>query len=267
MNRINEKFSHLKSNQQKALITFVTAGDPDAETTVKIIDGMEEAGTDIVEIGIPYSDPLADGPTIQSSSIRALKNGIKIPIIMDMVKEIRKYSEIPLVFLVYYNSIFKYGMDEFLEESKRSGIDGIIIPDLPMEERNEISEMMRKKDIILIPLVAPTSRERVRDIVKNADGFVYCVSINGVTGAREKIGTDLKSYMDSVASFTNIPRAIGFGISNAAMIREVKDYCDGVIVGSAIINVISKYDDNSEMLENLKKFVSDLKSGLSEVKI
>ncbi len=267
MNRINEKFAHLKSNGQKALITFITAGDPDAETTVKAIKGMEEAGADIVEIGIPYSDPLADGPTIQESSMRALKNGIKIPIIMEMVKKARQMSEVPLVFLAYYNSIFKYGVEKFLEESSKAGIDGIIIPDLPIEERSEISNLMNKNGIILIPLVAPTSRERIRAIVENADGFVYCVSVNGVTGAREKIGTDLKSYMNTVAHFTNVPRALGFGISSASMIKEVKDYCEGVIVGSAIINAMTRFQDRGEMLENLKAFVSELKNGLSEVKI
>jgi tryptophan synthase alpha chain len=267
MNGINEKFSSLKRNKQKALITFITAGDPDAETTVKAIKSMEEAGADIIEIGIPYSDPLADGPTIQASSTRALKNGIKIPIIMDMVKKARKISEVPLVFLVYYNSIFKYGIEKFLEESSKAGISGIIIPDLPLEERAGISDLMGKKGMILIPLVAPTSRERIRAIVEHADGFVYCVSVNGVTGAREKIGTDLKSYMNTIAQFTDVPRALGFGISSAAMVREVKDYCDGVIVGSAIINVMTKFEDRDEMLENLKKFVSELKNGLSEVRI
>lgn len=262
MNRINEKFSSLKSKKKKALITFITAGDPDLESTVEAIKTMENAGADIIEIGIPYSDPLADGPTIQASSTRALKNGTKISGIMQSMKKARESTGIPLAFLTYYNSIFKYGLDRFFDESKDSGVDGIIIPDLPVEEREGISEMMSKRGIILIPLVAPTSHKRIRSIVQNADGFVYCVSVAGVTGAREKIGTDLKSYMDAVAKFTDLPKVIGFGISNADMIKSVKEYCDGVVVGSAIINVMSKFENKSEMLENLGKFVSELKSGL-----
>ena len=262
MNRIEEKFLSLKSQGKKALITFLTAGDPDLETTMEAVLTMKNAGADIIEIGIPYSDPLADGPTIQASSTRALRNGTRIPKIIEIIKKIRKRTDIPLVFLVYYNSIFKYGTEKFVVESREAGIDGIIIPDLPIEERTEISDLMNENGVILIPLVAPTSHKRIKAIVQNARGFVYCVSIAGVTGVRSEIGTDLKSYMATVARFTHIPRAIGFGISGPAMIEKVKPYCEGVIVGSAIVNKMAAAKSKEELIDNVKKIVSELKAAL-----
>jgi tryptophan synthase alpha chain len=262
MNRIDKKFEALKGERHKALITFITAGDPDIETTYDIVLALEEAGADIIELGIPYSDPLADGPTIQASSQRALNKGVKIPDIMKIVEKIRLKSDIPLVYLVYYNSIFKYGIQKFLKESKDVGIDGLIIPDLPIEERKDILEEADKYDIYLIPLVAPTSKERIKLITENGKGFVYCVSITGVTGAREDIETDIEEYMKTVSQYTNMPKAIGFGISTPEMAKKLKDFSDGIIVGSALVERIAKGYNKSEMLQEVKSFVSSLKEVL-----
>jgi len=262
MNRIDKKFEVLKGEGHKALITFITAGDPDIETTYDIVLALEEAGSDIIELGIPYSDPLADGPTIQASSQRALNKGVKIPDIMKIVEKIRLKSDIPLVYLVYYNSIFKYGMQKFLEESKKAGVDGLIIPDLPLEERKDILKEADKYSIYLIPLVAPTSKERIKLITENGKGFVYCVSITGVTGARENIETDIEEYMKTVSQYTDMPKAIGFGISTPEMAKKLKDFSDGIIVGSAIVERIAKGYNKSEMLKEVKSFVSSLKEVL-----
>jgi tryptophan synthase alpha chain len=259
MNRIDLKFQELKQKGEKALISFVTAGDPDLNTTLEIVLAMEEAGADIIELGIPYSDPLADGPTIQASSNRALKNGAKIVKIMETVKSIREKTQIPLVYLAYYNSIFKYGMEKFLKQCSEFGIDGIIIPDLPIEERKDIINMGEKYGVNLIPLVAPTSKERIKNIVKDAKGFVYCVSVNGVTGARNGIATNIEGYMNEISEYTNIPKALGFGISSGAMAAEFKPYCDGIIVGSAVIKKIENETDKDHIILNVKKFIEELK--------
>ncbi|MGB9679926.1 MAG: tryptophan synthase subunit alpha [Thermoanaerobacteraceae bacterium] len=262
MNRIDDKFEALKTNGRKALITFITAGDPNLESTYNIVLALEEAGADIIELGIPYSDPLADGPTIQEASLRALKNNISIQDIMETAKKIRLKSHIPIVFLVYYNSIFKYGTERFLEDSYKSGIDGIIIPDLPLEERKEMLDEAAKRNIYLIPLIAPTSKDRIKKISQQGKGFLYCVTLTGVTGAREDITTNIKEYMDTVSQFTNLPRALGFGISTPEMAKQLKNYCEGIIIGSAIVERIAKSYNKSDMLKELKDFVSSVKEVL-----
>ncbi len=259
MNRIKKKFDLLRSKNEKALITFLTAGDPDIKTTSDMILVMEESGADIIEVGIPYSDPLADGPVIQDSSARSLRNGTKIKDVMNCVKEVRSKSDIPLAFLAYYNSIFKYGIERFISESLTIGVDGFIIPDLPIEEREELASKLRGTDISLIPLVAPTSKERIKRIVESADTFIYCVSVNGVTGIRDSISTDLKNYMEAIRQFTPLPRALGFGISNPSIVKNVKGLCEGVVVGSAIVNLISKSTDRAQ---EVKEFVSEMKGAL-----
>lgn len=262
MNRIDLKFNELKSKNEKAMISFVTAGDPDLETTKELVYAMEEAGSDIIELGVPYSDPIADGPTIQASSGRALSKGATIAKIMDTVKEIRVKTEIPLVYLVYYSSVFKYGIEKFIKNCSEAGIDGVIIPDLPVEERKDILEISDKYEVCLIPLIAPTSKERIKNIVSHASGFVYCVSTNGVTGARKEIKTNIKEYMDIVNEYTNIPKAIGFGISNAKMADELKKYCDGIIIGSAIVKKVAECKNKEEIIKNVKEFVSGVKEVL-----
>jgi tryptophan synthase alpha chain len=263
MNRLDKKFEILRKKNEKALIPFVTAGDPDLDTTVDLVLAMEQAGADIIEIGIPYSDPMADGIVIQQSSTRALKNGAKIPSIMNVVKDIRKKSQVPLVYLVYYNSVFKYGMEEFIMECSFVGVDGIIIPDLPIEERKDITDIADKYGVYLIPLVAPTSKDRIKKITHNGKGFVYCVSTTGVTGVRQEISTDIREYMDIVAKYTDMPRALGFGISNAKMAAKYKEYCDAFFVGSAVIKKIAAAANSKEAVEKAAKFVSDIKKAIS----
>lgn len=262
MNRIDLKFEALKKNNEKAMISFITAGDPDFLITEKLVYAMEEAGADIIELGIPYSDPIADGKAIQKSSARALKNGTTISGIMDTVKKIRENTEIPLVYLVYYNSVFKYGIERFIRECSKVGMDGLIIPDLPIEERNEILEIANKFEVALIPLVAPTSKDRIEKIAQRGSGFVYCISSNGVTGVRKDISTDIKSYMEMVSKATKLPKAIGFGISSAEMARELKAYCDGIIIGSAIVKKVHELENMEEVIENIKKFVREVKESL-----
>jgi tryptophan synthase alpha chain len=264
MNRIDLKFNELKEKKEKALITFITAGDPDRDTTVDLVVAMGKAGADIVELGIPYSDPVADGIVIQESSLRALKAGIKIGGIMDIVKDIRKQSAIPLLYLVYYNCIFKYGIERFMKECNESGIDGLIIPDLPLEERGEIVELANENNVSIIPMVAPTSEERVKNVLQHGRGFVYCVSTNGVTGTREQVATDLSGYMNLVKQYSEIPRAIGFGVSSPAMAKEFSKYGEGVIVGSAIIKLIAGAKDKIEAVSKVESFVKELKAAIVE---
>ncbi|WP_163192525.1 tryptophan synthase subunit alpha [Clostridium thermarum] len=260
MNRIKAKFEELRQRGEKALITFITAGDPCLSATMDLVLAMEDAGADIVELGIPYSDPLADGPIIQESSQRALKAGANIKNIMGLVQDIRKRSEIPLIYLVYYNSVFKYGVEKFFHEARDGGLDGIIIPDLPLEEREELYDLTEGYGISLIPLVAPTSKERIKEIVAGGSGFVYCVSSPGVTGIRQNIDTDVQSYMNLVSKYTKLPKALGFGISNADMVNEYKNYCDGIIVGSAIVKKIAECSQVCEAVEVAAVFAKELKS-------
>lgn len=262
MNRIEAKFQELKEKNEKAMIPFVTAGDPDLKTTIDLVYAMEKAGADIIELGVPYSDPIADGPTIQASSQRSLKNGTTIDKIMDTVKTIRINTEVPLVYLVYYNSVFKYGIERFIKECSESGIDGVIIPDLPIEERKDILAVSDKYNVCLIPLIAPTSKERIKNIVKNASGFIYCVSTNGVTGARNEIKTNLDEYMGIVSQYAEIPKALGFGISSAKMAEELKNYCDGIIIGSAIVKKAADSKGKDEIVKNVEGFVKEVKSVL-----
>lgn len=261
-NRIDAVFDSLRSRGKKALITYITAGDPDIETTAALIAEMERCGVDIIELGIPHSDPLADGPVIQRASARALNNGLKIADVMNMVSSIRRFTQIPLIYLVYYNPVFKYGIKRFVEEAYHAGIDGVIIPDLPLEERSEVLGVTKRYGVHLIPLVAPTSHERIPRIVEDAGGFVYCVSTTGVTGEREKIQTDIKAYMGEVSRYTDMPRAIGFGISNRDTVLRLKDHCEGIIVGSAIVSLMEKARDKEEMIESIRRFIKNIKEVL-----
>lgn len=263
MNRIVQKVNYLKLKNEKAFIPFVTGGDPDLDTTLKLVLTLEKAGADIIEIGIPYSDPMADGPVIQASSTRALVNGVKINHIMDTVRKIRKTTQIPLVYLLYYNSIFRYGDVNFFKQCKEVGVDGLIIPDLPLEERAEVIELADKYDICIIPMVAPTSKDRIPAITNLGKGFVYCVSVNGVTGTRQKLNTDIKEYMDLIKSYTDMPRGLGFGISNAKMAKAYAPYCEAIIVGSAIIKLVAEGGTQGEILKRVYDFTLDIKTAIN----
>lgn len=254
MNRIEAAFDRLKARKEKALIPFVTCGDLSIEDTADLVIEMEKSGANIVEIGVPFSDPLADGKAIQESYSRALKNGTKVKDVFRCVDIIRRSSEIPIILMVYFNVIFCRGVDSFLQETKKNGVDGIIIPDLPLEERKEIMESCENNGIYLIPLVAPTSKERIKSITQGTKGFVYCVSSNGTTGERNKLNEDINEYLAMVKDMVNIPICLGFGISSREVVRDVKDYCDGVIVGSAVVKrMVQSKEEVCLFLSELRK--------------
>lgn len=262
MNRIDKKFSELSEKNETALITFITAGVPDLDTTKDLVIEMEKSGADIVEIGIPNSRPIADGPVIAEASKRALEGGVKISKVMDMVSELRTQSEVPLVYLVYFNSVFVYGINRFLAKCAEIGIDGILIPDLPIEEKDEVIDACLENNVYLIPLVSPSSEGRIEEITKDANGFVYCVAVKGVTGERSSINENIEDYMDLVSNYTSLPKAIGFGVSSPEMAKAYKDYAEGVIVGSAIVNKLLQNSAKCDILEDVAEFVKALKQAM-----
>ncbi len=260
MNRIDKRFSDL--NGKKALIGFITAGDPDLETTGAAMLTMQDEGVDIIELGIPFSDPAADGPVIQEADLRALASGTDIFKVFDFLKEARNKVTVPVVFLLYYNVIVQYGADAFFKKCAECGADGVIIPDLPYEECAEIKEYTDKYNVYQILMVSPTSRERIKTIAANAKGFLYCVSSLGVTGMKKSFDTDFDEFFSLIKSSTKVPACIGFGISNGEQVRKLSKYCDGVISGSAIVKAMAEGRSLEEKLENLRNILRDLKSGL-----
>lgn len=267
MNRIDRTFVALREKKQAALIPFLTVGDPDAETSVEIILQMEQAGADIIELGVPYSDPLADGPVIQRSSERALKHKINI---LDCIRVARKCrdagSELPFILFTYYNPVLQLGLENFFELLKENDISGMIIPDLPIEESDEVYELSLRYNIHLVPLVAPTSKDRVAKIAAQAAGFIYCVSSLGVTGTRSSFFGGIEEFIASVKKASDIPVAIGFGISSREQVARFETICDGVVVGSAIVRKIEEAgpllaspSTKAEGLAQIREFVRQLK--------
>ncbi len=241
MSRIKNAFHH-----GKAFIAFVTGGDPDLETTENLIYAMEKAGADLIEIGIPFSDPIAEGIVIQDANERALAAGCTTDKLFDMIAKARKKVGIPLVFLTYINPIYTYGKDKFMLKCRETGIDGIIVPDLPFEEKEELEPDCDKYGIDLISLIAPTSRERIKKIAHKAQGFIYCVSSLGVTGVRTEINTDIESMVGLVREVTDTPCAVGFGISTPGQAARYASLSDGAIVGSAIVKLVAQHGRDSE---------------------
>ena len=236
MNRISNAFEN-----KKAFIPFITAGDPNLEKTEEFILEMEKAGAALVEIGIPFSDPIAEGPVIQDANIRSLSGGCTTDKIFEMVKSLRTKTDIPLVFMGYANSLYKYGYDKFCAKCQEVGIDGLIIPDIPYEEKDELAPIAEKYGMYLISMIAPTSEKRIRMIAKEASGFVYCVSSLGVTGTRSSITTDIGAMVKLVKEENDIPCAVGFGISTPEQAAKMCQSADGAIVGSAIVKLCEKY--------------------------
>lgn len=247
----------------KAFIPFITCGDPDLETTGKLVHAAVENGADLIELGIPFSDPTAEGPVIQGANIRALSGGVTTDKIFDFVRELRKDVKIPLVFMTYSNVVFSYGAEAFISTCKEIGINGIILPDLPFEEKEEFQPICKKYGITLISLIAPTSKERISMIAKEAEGFLYIVSSLGVTGTRSEITTDLGSIMKVVRENTDIPCAVGFGISTPEQAKKMAVISDGVIVGSAIVKIIAEYGKNAESA--VGDYVKSMKAAVSEM--
>ena len=240
MSRIHQAFEN-----KKAFIAFVTGGDPDLETTEKLVIAMEEAGADLIEIGIPFSDPIAEGVVIQEANIRALSAGSTTDKLFETVKRAREKVTVPMVFLTYINPIYTYGKEKFMRRCAECGIDGLIIPDLPFEEKGELLDVCRAYGIDIISLVAPTSHERIRMIAEKAQGFLYVVSSMGVTGVRSKIETDIEGMVKLVRESSDIPCAIGFGIATPEQAKAMAQIADGAIVGSAIVKLVGQYGRES----------------------
>lgn len=244
----------------KAFIPFITCGDPDLETTAAAVKAAVKNGADLIELGIPFSDPTAEGPVIQAANIRALNGGITTDKIFEFVKSLREDVDIPLVFMTYANVVFSYGSERFFSNCKEAGIDGIILPDVPYEEKDEFQSVSDLYGIELISLIAPTSENRISMIAKEAEGFLYIVSSLGVTGTRNEIKTDLSSILNVVRRNTDVPCAIGFGISTPEQAAKMADLSDGVIVGSAIIKLLEKHGKNAP--EYIGEYVKSMKNAI-----
>lgn len=229
----------------KAFIPFLTCGDPDLETTEKLIGAIAEAGADLIELGIPFSDPTAEGPVIQDANLRALSVGTTTDKIFDMVRRVRQTVSIPMVFMTYANVIFSYGADRFLKTAAEIGMNGIIVPDVPFEEKQEFEPLCQKYGLDQISMIAPTSHDRIRAIAEQANGFLYCVSSLGVTGTRTAITTDIGAMVKLVKEVKDIPCAVGFGISTPEQAESMCRQADGAIVGSAIVKLIAQYGRDS----------------------
>lgn len=256
MTKISDAFKN-----GKAFIGFITGGDPDIETTEKLLYTMSESGADLIEIGIPFSDPIAEGPVIQEASERALAAGCTTDKLFDLVAKVSPNLDTPIVFMTYINPIYTYGKEKFMSKCKECGIQGIIVPDLPYEEKDELTPECDKYGIDLISLIAPTSHERITMIAKEAKGFVYCVSSLGVTGVRSEITTDISAMTDLVRKSTDIPCAIGFGISTPEQAKKMSADADGVIVGSAIVKIVAQYGKDSA--EHVAEYVRSMKKAIS----
>ena len=255
MSRIKEAFEN-----GKAFIAFVTCGDPDLETTGAVVREMAKNGADLIELGIPFSDPTAEGPVIQGANLRALNGGVTTDQIFEFVKELRRDVSVPMVFMTYANVVFSYGAERFISACREIGIDGLILPDVPYEEKEEFQPICRRFGLELISLVAPTSENRIAMIAGEAEGFVYLVSSLGVTGMRSEIKTDLASIVEAIRRNTEIPCAIGFGISTPEQAARMAGLADGVIVGSAIIRLIEKYGRQAP--EHVGRYVKEMKDAI-----
>jgi len=245
----------------KAFIPFITCGDPDLETTAALVREMVRNGADLIELGIPFSDPTAEGPVIEAASQRALSAGVTTDKIFEMVRELRREVTVPMVFMTYANAVFSYGSERFISICREIGIDGLILPDVPFEEKEEFLDLCRKYGVDLISFVAPTSADRISRIAKDSDGFLYVISSLGVTGTRDAITTDLSSIIRVVRENTDTPCAVGFGISTPAQAAQIAQIADGVIVGSAIVKLIKEFGRDSVGL--VGAFVKSMKEAIS----
>lgn len=244
----------------KAFIPFITCGDPDLETTAKVVRAAVASGADLVELGIPFSDPTAEGPVIQGANLRALTGGIKTDHVFELVRDLRRDVKVPMVFMTYANVVFSYGAEKFISTCAEVGIDGLILPDIPFEEKDEFLPICRKYGVDLISLIAPTSEGRISMIAKEAEGFIYLVSSLGVTGTRSEITTDLASIVKTIRDNTDIPVAVGFGISTPEQAHKMAALSDGAIVGSAIIKILEKY--GKDAAEPVGEYVKSMKNAL-----
>ncbi len=260
MTRIEEKFRELKKKNDVALVTYVTAGDPSLEATLEILLRLEESGADIIELGIPFSDPMADGPIIQAASERALSSYTTLEGILEVVHKFRNRSDLPLILFGYYNPFFSYGVEKFSKEAQEAGVDGILVVDLPPEEADEIKEKVDNAGLNMILLLAPTStEERIKLVAEKASGFVYLVSVTGVTGIRPDIDYSLEPLVSNIRKNTNLPVGIGFGVSKPEQAERIAKFADAVIVGSSIVKIIEGWGNGStKAIDDMSRFVKGL---------
>jgi tryptophan synthase alpha chain len=263
MNRIEQKFVELRKNKKKAFIAFITAGDPSLDKTYELVLAFEKAGVDIIELGVPFSDPLADGPTIQAASQRALQQGVNLDKILQLVKRLRAKTEIPLALMTYYNPVFHLGEKRFIESAHQSGVDGVIIPDLPPEEAKTLCQLAKAKNISTVFFVSPTTtKHRMKKNIQASSGFVYYVSLTGVTGAKQQLPATIAQQIRLAKSMTTKPVCVGFGISDASQVKSVGKVADGVIVGSAIVQKIFQSRDRQDLVSHVVQFVAHLRKAL-----
>lgn len=261
-NEINYLQKVFDTPNKKAFIAFLTAGDPDADSTVKFILEMEKAGADLVEIGIPFSDPTAEGVVIQEANIRALRNGMTTDGVFDIVRRVREVSRLPLAFMTYVNPVFHYGYERFFAKCEELGVCAIIIPDVPYEEKEEVEKVANAYNVAVISMIAPTSESRIQTIASEAKGFLYVVSSMGVTGVRSEIQTDISSIIESIRKVTEVPCAIGFGISTPKQAGEMARISDGAIVGSALVKIIARH--GADAAPYLAEYVQSMKAAVLE---
>lgn len=263
MNRIEKRMDLCKAGNEKAFITYMTAGLPDMDKTREVILAQEEAGIDVIELGVPFSDPVADGPVIQNASYQSILRGTTLAKIFDMMKKLRQDgAEVPIVFMMYYNTIYHYGLEKFAQDCISSGVDGVIVPDLPYEEQGELRAALNREDApILIQLVSPVSRQRIPMIAEDAKGFIYCVSQMGVTGKDSNFHRQIREYLSEVKAVSKVPVMMGFGIRTAADVKPVADIIDGAIVGSQFIRLM---EESHYSVDAVKEYIKTFKRELNE---
>ncbi|MFO7831672.1 MAG: tryptophan synthase subunit alpha [Desulfuromonadaceae bacterium] len=265
MGRIEHTLTQLKQRNRAGLIPFITAGDPDIDTTFEIMRTLEQAGADIIELGMPFSDPAADGPTIQAASQRALDAGTTLNDVLTLVERFRRVSDTPVVLMGYYNPIYVYGMERFAARAASAGVDGLLLVDVPYEHRGEIREYLDPHLIRNITLVAPTTLdERIRELLNQAEGFVYYVSMTGVTGTASIDTSSIERRVNHLRALSPVPVAVGFGITTGDDARQVAGFADAVVVGSALVKVIERYSGSAELLDQVGEFVKDLRQGIEQ---
>jgi len=267
MSRINQVFAQLKQLGRPGLIPFITAGDPDLDTSVKLVLSLAAAGADVVELGFPFSDPSADGPTIQAASERALSAGTSLAGVLSLVAEVRKTCQIPIVLMGYYNPVYRYGVEQFAIDAAASGVDGLLLVDLPPEEADEVLPSLQKTGIDMITLLAPTTPpERMKHLAELGSGYLYYVSMTGVTGSRRLDPEDIRQAVTELRKLSPIPVGVGFGITTPEDAATVGSYADAVVVGSALVKIIAEYGQSSELQQRVSVFVGELRQSLDNCK-
>ena len=266
MNRIEESFARLKREGKKGFIVYIGAGDPNLDATRKLALAFDKAGVDILELGVPFSDPLADGVVNQLAAQRGLESGTTPPKVLETIAAIRKQSQIPIVLYIYFNLIHRVGVEQFIQKAAKAGVDGLLVLDLPPEESDNYESLMRKAGLCHIYLVAPTTPEkRIELIVKRGSGFIYCISREGVTGMQQQVATNLAQQVSKIRAYTKLPVAVGFGVSNPEQARLVARDADAVVVGSAVVNQIAKHGKSKDLVKRVSEFVKSLADAVKSI--